>query len=136
MRTWRGMSVYRLVKFTAVGLSIAGYHYAAAVLMVERGGLPAPVANSIAFLTAAALSYTLQTLWTFESRFTQRNAVRFVAVLLIGVAVSWSTSTGVAWADLPYRLGVLIVLFLIPGLNFLLHHFWTYAAPELAPPRR
>jgi len=126
---WREMPVYRLVKFTLVGLSIAVFHYATAVLLVEHGGLQAAPANSVAFLAAAALSYTLQTLWTFESRFTQRNAARFVAVLLIGVAVSWSTSTVVAWLDLPYRVGVLIVLFLIPGLNFLLHHFWTYSEP-------
>lgn len=126
---WRNMPVYRLVKFTIVGLSIAVFHYAAAVLLVEQGGLRAAPANSTAFLMAAALSYVLQTLWTFQTRFTQRNALRFVAVLLIGVAVSWSTSTVVAWLGLPYRLGVLIVLFLIPGLNFLLHYFWTYAEP-------
>lgn len=126
---WRDKSAYRLVKFTIVGLSIAVFHYATAVLLVEQAGLGAAPANSVAFLLAAALSYTLQTLWTFESRFSQRNALRFVAVLLIGVAVSWTTSTVVAWLELPYRVGVLIVLFLIPGLNFLLHHFWTYAEP-------
>jgi len=48
-------------------------------------------------------------------------------VLLVGVAVSWGTSTAVAVLGLPYRVGVIIVLFLIPALNFLLHHFWTYA---------
>lgn len=129
MRIWRDMPVYRVVKFTIVGVSIAVFHYAAAVLLVERVGLHAASANSIAFLMAAALSYTLQTLWTFESRFTHRNALRFVAVLVIGAAVSWTTSSIVAWLGLPYRLGVLIVLFLIPALNFLLHHFWTYAEP-------
>ena len=123
------MPVGRLVKFTVVGVSIAVFHYKSAVLMVDRGGLDPAFANSIAFLAAAALSYTLQTLWTFESRFTARNAIRFVVVLLLGVVVSWGTSTAVALLGLPYRLGVIIVLFLIPGLNFLLHHFWTYAEP-------
>jgi putative flippase GtrA len=123
----RGVPAGRLVKFTVVGLSIAVFHYMSAVLMVDRTGLAPALANSIAFLAAAALSYTLQTLWTFESRFTARNAIRFVVVLLVGVAVSWGTSTAVAALGLPYRLGVIIVLFLIPALNFLLHHFWTYA---------
>jgi putative flippase GtrA len=123
------MPVGRLIKFTIVGLSIAVFHYSAAVLLVDSVGMhPAP-ANSIAFLVAALLSYTLQTLWTFESRFSVRNAVRFVVVLLVGVVVSWGTSTVVAALGLPYRVGVIIVLFLIPGLNFLLHHFWTYAEP-------
>ena len=125
----RGVPIGRLIKFTVVGLSIAVFHYMSAVLMVEHGGLAPALANSIAFLAAAALSYTLQTLWTFESRFTARNAIRFVVVLLVGVAVSWGTSTAVAALGLPYRLGVIIVLFLIPALNFLLHHFWTYAEP-------
>jgi len=125
----RGVPIGRLVKFTVVGLSIAVFHYMSAVLMVDRGGLAPALANSIAFLAAAALSYTLQTLWTFESRFTARNAIRFVVVLLVGVAVSWGTSTTVAALGLPYRVGVIIVLFLIPALNFLLHHFWTYAEP-------
>ena len=125
----RGLPIGRLVKFTVVGLSIAVFHYMSAVLMVDRGGLAPALANSIAFLAAAALSYTLQTLWTFESRFTARNAIRFVVVLLVGVAVSWGTSTTVAALGLPYRVGVIIVLFLIPALNFLLHHFWTYAEP-------
>ncbi|HYL17974.1 MAG TPA: GtrA family protein [Burkholderiales bacterium] len=123
------MPAGRLVKFTVIGLSIAVFHYMSAVLMVDRVGLAPALANSIAFLAAAALSYTLQTLWTFESRFTARNAIRFVVVLLVGVAVSWGTSTAVAALGLPYRLGVIIVLFLIPALNFLLHHFWTYAEP-------
>ena len=128
-RTARSVPFGRLIKFTVVGLSIAVFHYESAVLMVDRGGLAPALANSIAFLAAAALSYTLQTLWTFESSFTKRNAIRFVIVLLVGVVVSWGTSTAVAALGLPYRLGVLIVLFLIPGLNFLLHHFWTYAEP-------
>ena len=123
------MPLGRLIKFTVVGLSIAVFHYKSAVLMVDRGGLTPALANSIAFLAAAALSYTLQTLWTFESSFTKRNAIRFVIVLLVGVVVSWGTSSAIAALGLPYRLGVLIVLFLIPGLNFLLHHFWTYAEP-------
>jgi putative flippase GtrA len=123
------MPVGRLIKFTVVGVSIAVFHYSAAVLLVERLGVQPALANSAAFLAAAALSYTLQTLWTFESRFTARNAVRFVLVLLAGVVVSWGTSTAVAALGLPYRVGVIIVLFLIPGLNFLLHHFWTYAEP-------
>ena len=125
----RGVPLGRLVKFTVVGLSIAVFHYMSAVLLVDRIGLEPAFANSIAFLAAAALSYTLQTLWTFESRFTARNAIRFVVVLLVGVVVSWGTSSIVAAVGLPYRVGVIIVLFLIPALNFLLHHFWTYAEP-------
>ena len=127
----RGVPIGRLIKFTVVGLSIAVIHYMSAVLMVDRGGVEPALANSIAFLAAAALSYTLQTLWTFESRFTARNAIRFVVVLLVGVVVSWGTSTAVAALGLPYRVGVIIVLFLIPALNFLLHHFWTYAEPAV-----
>ncbi len=123
------MPVGRLIKFTVVGVSIAVFHYSAAVLLVEWGGVQPALANSAAFLAAAVLSYTLQTLWTFESRFTARNAVRFVLVLVAGVVVSWGTSTAVGALGLPYRVGVIIVLFLIPGLNFLLHHFWTYAEP-------
>jgi len=123
----RGVPLGRLVKFTVVGLSIAVFHYMSAVLLVDRIGLEPAFANSIAFLAAAALSYTLQTLWTFESRFTARNAIRFVVVLLVGVVVSWGTSSIVAAVGLPYRVGVIIVLFLIPALNFLLHHLWTYA---------
>jgi putative flippase GtrA len=125
----RSVPIDRLVKFTVVGLSIAVFHYMSAVLMVDHGGIRPALANSLAFLAAAALSYTLQTLWTFESRFTARNAIRFVVVLLVGVGVSWGTSSAVAGLGLPYRLGVIIVLFLIPALNFLLHHFWTYAEP-------
>ena len=124
------MPLGRLIKFTVVGVSIAVFHYSAAVLLVEWGGVQPALANSAAFLAAAMLSYTLQTLWTFESGFTARNAVRFVLVLLAGVVVSWGTSTAVAALGLPYRVGVIIVLFLIPGLNFLLHHFWTYAEPD------
>ena len=95
--------------------------------MVDRGGLQPALANSIVFMASAVLSYALQTLWTFESRFTMRNAIRFVVVLLVGVVVSWGTSTAVAALGWPYRVGVIIVLFLIPALNFLLHHLWTYA---------
>lgn len=121
------MSVGRLVKFTVVGVSIAVFYYFSAVLLVDRGGLQPALANSIVFMASAVLSYTLQTLWTFESRFTMRNAIRFVVVLFVGVAVSWGTSTAVAALGWPYRVGVIIVLFLIPALNFLLHHLWTYA---------
>jgi putative flippase GtrA len=126
-RVAREVSVGRLVKFTVVGVSIAVFYYFSAVLMVDRGGLQPALANSIVFMASAVLSYALQTLWTFESRFTMRNAIRFVVVLLVGVVVSWGTSTAVAALGWPYRVGVIIVLFLIPALNFLLHHLWTYA---------
>lgn len=124
--------IQRLIKFTVVGLSVAAFHYGMAVLLVEVIGLhPAP-ANSAAFLMAALLSYTLQTLWTFESRFTARNAARFVMVILLGVLVSWTTSTLVGILGWPYRVGVLLVLVLIPGLNFVLHYAWTYAETSRA----
>jgi putative flippase GtrA len=126
-RVAREVSVGRLVKFTVVGVSIAVFYYFSAVLMVDRGGLQPALANSIVFMASAVLSYALQTLWTFESRFTMRNAIRFVVVLLVGVVGSWGTSTAVAALGWPYRVGVIIVLFLIPALNFLLHHLWTYA---------
>src|SRR6185503_4406912 len=68
-RVAREVSVGRLVKFTVVGVSIAVFYYFSAVLMVDRGGLQPALANSFVFMASAVLSYALQTLWTFESRF-------------------------------------------------------------------
>ncbi len=117
----------RLVgRFTVAGIGITALHVVVVTALIELTGLQSVTANIIAFMVANAASYSLHTRWSFAVSPSLRSGQRFFVVSVIGFLLSGSISGGAQWLELPYEVGTVLVVTIVPTVNFLLHRFWTY----------
>ncbi len=116
----------RALRFAITGFANTAVHALVALSLVTGVGLSAGAANAAAFLTATAVSYVVNTLWSFGSQPTRDNALKFGVVTVIGfVTAGVLGEMAFAWGWSPI-LGVLFVSAVVAPTNFLMHHFWTY----------
>ena len=116
----------RLLRFGFTGVLMTGVHVAFAAVLIEGFGHGAAVANGLAFAGATALSFVINTLWSFASRMDARRLLRFLTVSLVGCAVAMTVAGAAQAAGLGHWLGIGLVVLTVPPLTFLLHNFWTY----------
>ena len=108
------------------GLLATGLHVLIAVGFI-RLLLPSPMlANGVAFVTATFFSYLINTLWSFSSRLHGKNLRRYIAVSALGLLLAVALAGLAEHYGLPYLIGIVWVVFVVPPVTFLLHGFWTY----------
>lgn len=120
-------------RFGVTGIANTGIHAAVAVLCLNGFFLGVPwlvagpvVANGVAFLVATAFSYVVNTLWSFSSAVNRRTLQRYVVVAVIGLLAAMALARLGEWFGLPPLGGVLLVVCVMPLVNFALLSFWTY----------
>ena len=90
-------------------------------------GLSQAKSNSAAFIGATAVSYFLNTRWTFDADSDGQTIARFLLVTLVGM--TWSAFLGYLADRYDWILAVTIVITLAtaPPATYWLHKHWTYA---------
>jgi len=115
-----------VLRFAMVGVAATLIHVTVAVGIIEGKHWHPSIANGIAFVVANLFSYAANTHWSFEAKMSMYSWYRFVTVSLVSglltVVISWL----VAAAGGPYLLGILLVITVIPTLNYLGHRYFTY----------
>lgn len=123
-------------RFGVVGVAATALHVALVLLLVEGPGVPPLSANALAFCAALALSYFGNHGWTFAaSGRHRRHFPRFAAVALAGLALNQGImAVAVAGLGLDYRIGLAVVVAVVPALSFLANRAWAFG-PTAAPAR-
>lgn len=123
----------RGVRFGITGVANTGIHALVAVLCLEGFFLGVPalvagpvVANGVAFVVATAFSYVVNTLWSFSTKMNRRNLQRFLVVSVIGLLAAMGLARLAELIGLPPLGSVVLVVCIMPFVNFGLHAFWTY----------
>ncbi|MGQ0620577.1 MAG: GtrA family protein [Panacagrimonas sp.] len=116
----------RAARFVAVGLAATACHVVVASLSIEWAGLHPGLANGLAYVCATALSYVLNTTWTFGSQAGLANLLRFLSVTGAGGLLSVVLAGLAARYGYPYWSGIALVVMVVPALNYLGHRYWTY----------
>ena len=120
-----------MLRFGLVGVAATLLHVALVLALVERVAAPLYLANGLAFCAALALSYLGNHAWTFRA--SGRHEVhfpRFVAVALAGLALNQGImALAVEGLGLDYRIGLMLVVTLVPLLSFLGNRAWAFAGP-------
>ncbi len=116
------------VRFGAVGGAASVTHVTVALTLIEHAGLPILTANGLAFIVAVLVSYIGNHSWTFTRvGHHERHLPRFLAISLAGLALNqvivFTTATV---AGLPYLVGILIVIAVVPVLTFVLSRSWAF----------
>jgi putative flippase GtrA len=115
-------------KFALVGVLNTLVHALTTVALVELVQLHPVPASVAGFLLAVAVSFVLNTFWTFrQSDNLQQRFVRFIVVsvtaMLLNTLIMY---LAVNVFSLHYLLGLLMVLFVVPVYNFTLNLKWSY----------
>lgn len=116
------------LRFAAVGAAASATHVAIALTLIERAGLPILTANGLAFTVAVLVSYIGNHSWTFTRvGHHEQHLPRFIAISLAGLTLNQAiVFTTVTWAGLPYLVGILIVIAVVPVLTFGLSRAWAF----------
>lgn len=118
--------VRRGLRFGLAGLVSTAVHVAVAALLIEAAAVHPSAANGVAFGCSVAVSYWLNTLWSFSQRPSRASFVRFVLVCCAGFGLAVGLAGFAEWMRWHYLAGIGLVVLAVPPLNFLLHHTWTY----------
>ncbi|WP_200332537.1 GtrA family protein [Thiocystis violacea] len=122
-------TAFRLARFGLVGIVATLVHLGVVVSLVESGVLPEPlVANLFAFSCAVFVSYYGHNYWTFRQR---RGSVpqflRFLVITVMALGLNQLILYVVTRPlGLDYRIGLLLVLCLVPLFTYALSHFWVF----------
>lgn len=113
--------------FSAVGLTATLTHYFVALLLVGYAGVTVLWANAVAYCCAVGVSYFGHSVLTFQVAMTKGRAVKFVVVSVSALGLSQlllAALTAVAWFN--YKINMLFVVGVIPGITYLMSKFWVY----------
>ena len=116
----------RIVRFAFTGVLATILHASIAVFIIEKVVPTPPLANGVAFAIATALSYLLNTTWSFSRPLRGKNLFRFFLVSSVGLLLAMSISMVAEFLGIRYYYGIVMIIFIVPPLTFFLHNCWTY----------
>lgn len=110
-------------RFGVTGVANTGIHLAVAYLFLSVGPV---IANAVAFIVATSFSYVVNTLWSFSATMTRQNLSRFITVAIIGLLAAMLLAKLGELIGLPPMGSVLLVVCVMPLVNYGLHSAYTY----------
>lgn len=116
----------RALRFGVTGVGATLVHVIVASSCIEFFNFDAPFANGLAFITATAFSYYVNTRWSFSTTSNLRNVSRFWIASCIGFLLAVSLSAFAQAQGWHYLVGIGLVVSIVPAVSFLLHNLWTY----------
>jgi len=124
--------LFKLFRFAIVGGS-ATLLYGVFVLIIHAlADPPALAGHTLAYALAVPVSYLGQRSFTFRYRGPEGRAVRR---FLITVTVAFVISTAAVWLcdavlGLPYYVGMLVTMAVVPLVSFAAMLLWVFLEPE------
>jgi putative flippase GtrA len=124
------LSKFRLgqfLRFCISGLGATICHTLVVLMAVHGMGSSIALANFCAFLMAASFSYVANTLWSFESFLSKKNAILFFLATSICAALAAVIAHLVDITGYSLFIGIFAVVVVTTPISFLLHKYWTFA---------
>jgi putative flippase GtrA len=119
-----------LVKYGTVGIAASMLHIASALVFYTAAGMPAALANAMAFLLSFAISFMGNYRWTFAS--TEAKSATLSRFFLLSVACFLLNQTLVVLAmtliRLPFGVSVTLATLAASVAGFLGSHRWVFSA--------
>lgn len=114
------------MRFIITGSLATILHFIIALSLINYDITTRDIANGIAFFLTSAVSYFINTLWSFSRRVSKTNAVRYFSVSTVGFMLSCLVAyiTGLLIEN--NFLIILSVALIVPPLIYFLHQQFTY----------
>lgn len=110
----------QLLRYCLVGVGNTFAHFAVLMALVEGAAAAPAVANVLAFVAANALSFVMNSRFTFASRLGWGRYLKFLAVSLLGLAINYLTMRAAEALGLHYLVGAAAAIVLVIGIGFAL----------------
>lgn len=120
--------IKRIAGFSVIGVLNTGIHLLTVTSLVELLSANPVLANCIAFVAANIFSFYANSSWNYGTAMTGTRYKRFLAVSLVGFAITASLSALANALGWHYLAGTALVFVALPVLTFVVHHHWTWAA--------
>lgn len=124
-------------KYVVSGGLAAIAHFAILIGLVELFGVSPTVASAIGFFVAIFVNYSFQYHWTFKSSISHSTAFgRYLSVTLamlgVNTAIFWTLNERIG---VPYIASQVVATGIVLIFNFLINHFYTFAAHSPSGPQ-
>ncbi|QXI34964.1 GtrA family protein [Pseudomonas promysalinigenes] len=117
---------HEFIRFGLVGVANTVVHAGIVVALMETLAPPAFIANGIAFGFANVMSYLLNSRFTFQTPASFLGYRRFLAVSLLSLGLTLLITSVVEYLGLHYAVGLVMVIFVVPVLNYLVMKLWAF----------
>ena len=118
----------RAIRYALVGLANGAVFAATSALAVTQFEYSPVAASALGYLCSVPMSFVGHRSFTFRSKNAWKGeAGRFVLVHICSLSAAVLIMQVVTGARLPYYLGLVGAVLLIPLINFLVSHFWVFA---------
>lgn len=115
------------MQFAIIGVLNTGVHASVVVVGVEWWKWRAVFSNVLAFVVSNVFSYVLNSKFTFGEKMSLVGYVRFFAVSIVSfmlvILITWLGEIN----GVHYLVSLLVVVFVVPVLNFFVLKFWAYS---------
>ncbi|MCC7092278.1 MAG: GtrA family protein [Nitrosomonas sp.] len=116
----------QLTGFSLIGVINTFIHLGLVTALVELLTIHPMPANGMAFIGANLFSFWANSRWSFRAVITGQRYLRFLAVSLIGLAVSVVSIAISETLHWHYLIGVLLSFIFLPSVTFMAHRYWTW----------
>ncbi|MGE1084315.1 GtrA family protein [Pseudomonas shirazensis] len=117
---------HEFIRFGLVGVTNTAVHAGIVIALMEILAPPAFVANGVAFCFANVMSYLLNSRFTFKMPASLLGYRRFLAVSLVSLGLTLLITSAVEYLGLHYSVGLVLVIFIVPVLNYLVMKLWAF----------
>lgn len=126
--TERVETVQRFLRYCAVGGLGTLIHFGTTLILVERFGIDPVPATIAGFVGALVVSFLLNRGWVFASTVAAAPGLaRYTAVSVLGFLLNVAIMVVVTRVlVLDYRIGLALVVLIVPATNFALNSRWTF----------
>ena len=118
---------HEFIRFGLVGATNTLVHAGIVVTLMELLAPPAYVANGVAFMFANVMSYILNSRFTFKTPASFLGYRRFLLVSLVSLALTLAITSLVEFLGWHYAFGLLMVIFVVPVLNYIVMKLWAFS---------
>jgi putative flippase GtrA len=118
----------RAIRYALVGLANGAVFATTGALAVSQFQYSPVAASALGYLFSVPMSFVGHRRFTFQSNNAWKGeAGRFILVHVCSLSAAVLIMQAVTGAQLPYYLGFVGAVLLIPLINFLVSHFWVFA---------
>jgi putative flippase GtrA len=118
---------HEFIRFGLVGVANTVVHAGIVIALMEAFVPPAFVANGVAFVFANLMSYVLNSRFTFKTPLSFLGYRRFLLVSLVSLGLTLLITSVVECLGWHYSVGLIMVILLVPILNYMVMKIWAFA---------
>lgn len=117
----------QLICFALIGIANTLIHGGILILSVEQLRLNVTLAHLLAFCCANIFSYLMNSWLTFKTAISVSRYARFFFASMLALGLTLVISWLADLYELSYLIGFILIVFLVPFINFLTMKFWAFS---------